>query len=396
MFKPARSFPTRKATLLCTLLAPVLTGCSEDWPTSTYLVKLNVGDSEVIDVVNEIVTELDVEPLHIFESLTEGFQVNMPEGILENLEGINEVEYVIIDNPENKVPPEDVGEEPQLGEGETPEGIERIGGAVMNVDFTGIQVAVVDTGVDLDHPDLNVVGGKDIVAEGGGSGGGGDDLQGHGTHVAGTIGAIADGNGVAGVAPGVGIHAVRVLDENGSGTFGDVIAGLEYVLEQPEIKVVNLSLGGSGDPNADAMLKDAIQNLIDAGVVVCIAAGNDAANTNSFIPAGYDLGIVVSAYDADGGDNGPAYFSNFGDAVDITAPGVNIDSTYPDGSFMALSGTSMATPHVAGAAAAYMAKYPSEGPQAVRSAMINTGEDDFYGQGGDFPEPLLDVEALLR
>ncbi len=94
-------------------------------------------------------------------------------------------------------------------------------------------------------------------------------------------------------------------------------------------------------------------------------------------------------------DNGFAYFSNYGDAVDIAAPGMTITSTYPDGDYAALSGTSMAAPHVAGAAAAYVAKYPTLSPAEVLSDMLATAEDGFTGQGGDNPEPLIDVAALV-
>jgi subtilisin len=131
-------------------------------------------------------------------------------------------------------------------------------------------------------------------------------------------------------------------------------------------------------------------------VVVCIAAGNEAANTNGTIPAGFDLGIVVSAYNArNGNDHGFADFSNYGDAVDIAAPGVGITSTWPGGDYTALSGTSMATPHVAGAVAAWFAENGSGSVASIRSAVISTGENGMRGQGGNHPEPLLDLEALV-
>ncbi len=386
--------PLRLAPLALLLAA----GCTaEEWEEllfDTYLVKLDSEPAEVVTTVNEIATVFEVEPIHIFEQATQGFQVDLPIGVADEVASWDEVEYVVIDNPDTYTPPPDY-EQPELGDDEVPEGIERIGGPVTSIDFSGIAVAVVDTGVDLDHPDLNVVGSKDVVGESGGTDNGGDDGHGHGTHVAGTIGAIADGDGVAGVAPGIDIYAVRVLDDSGSGTYGNIIAGLDWVLSQSDIRVVNMSLGGVGDPGADSMLDDSIQSLLDAGVVVVIAAGNDTADTADYIPAGYDLGTVVSAYDASGGDNGFAYFSNYGDAVDIAAPGMTITSTYPGGDYAAMSGTSMAAPHVAGAAAAYMAMYPELQPGEVFSDMIAAAEEGFQGQGGDHPEPLLDVGALI-
>jgi subtilisin len=388
----SRTFTASLALLLAT------TGCTqeqlEDLLFDTYLVRLDTEPAEVVTTVNNIATVFDLEPIHIFEQATQGFQVDLPIGVAEEIASWDEVQYVIIDNPDSYAPPPD-WEEPELGDGEVPEGIERIGGAVTSVDFSGVAVAVIDTGVDLDHPDLNVVGSYDAVGASGGADNGGDDGHGHGTHVAGTIGAIADGEGVAGVAPGIDIYAVRVLDDNGSGTYGNIIAGLEWVLGQQDIRVVNMSLGGAGNPSSNTMLQDAIQAAIDAGIVVCIAAGNDATDTAGFIPAGYDLGVVVSAYDAYGGDNGFAYFSNYGDEVDIAAPGMTITSTYPDGTYAALSGTSMATPHVAGAAAAYVAMHPALSPAEVIADMISSAEDGFTGQGGNNPEPLLDVGALI-
>jgi subtilisin family serine protease len=373
-------------------------GCTqeqiEDLLFDTYLVKLDAEPAEVATTVNEIATVFEFEPIHIFTQATQGFSVDLPIGVAEELAAFEGVDFVQLDNPDTYTPPPE-WEEPELGEGEVPEGVARIGGPVTSVDLSGVAVAVVDTGIDLDHPDLNVLGAKDIVAEAGGNDRGGDDGFGHGTHVAGTIGAVADGDGVAGVAPGVGLYAVRVLDDSGSGTYGDIIAGLDWVLTQQDVRVVNLSLGGAGDPSANSMLDDAIQALLDAGIVVCVAAGNDASDTATFIPAGYDLGIVVSAYDAHDGDNGWAYFSNYGDAVDIAAPGMTITSTYLDGGYQALSGTSMATPHVAGAAAAYLAMYPELTPAEVLADMLDTAEDGVAGQGGQHPEPLLDVAELI-
>ena len=389
---------SRTLTAASVALLFTATGCTqeqlEDLLFDTYLIKLEAEPAEVVTTVNDIASVFEIEPIHIFEQATQGFQVDLPIGVADEIASWDEVQYVVIDNPDTYTPPPDF-EEPELGEGEVPEGIERIGGSVTSVDFSGVAVAVIDTGVDLDHPDLNVVGGKDIVGEATGGDNGGDDGHGHGTHVAGTIGAIGGGEGVAGVAPGLDIYAVRVLDDNGSGTYGNIIAGLEWVLAQDDIRVVNMSLGGAGDPAGNSMLEDAIQAALDAGIVVCIAAGNDATDTAGFVPAGFDLGIVVSAYDSYGGDNGPAYFSNYGDAVDITAPGMTITSTYPDDDYAEMSGTSMATPHVAGAAAAYVAKYPGLDNGEVLADMLATAEDGFAGQGGNYPEPLIDVAALI-
>lgn len=380
-----------------------LTGCeeAEELLTDTYMVRLGAEPQEVATVVNDLQLEFadifEFEPMHMFTEVTQGFSVQLPIGVAESFEGLTDIDYIIIDPPKNYEPPE--GSDPEFPAGEIPEGVARIGGPTV-VTLGGVEVAVVDTGIDLDHPELeaSIVGTYDAIGEGGGSDNDGDDGNGHGTHVAGTIGALFDDNGVIGVAPGVGLHAVRVLDNDGSGTIGDIVAGLEYVAKNPDIKVVNMSLGGPSDPSSGPQpLEEAIQALEDMGVVVCIAAGNDGTNTNGYIPAGYDLGVVVSAYDAYGGvDNGFAEFSNFGDEVDVAAPGVNITSTWNNGDYASISGTSMATPHVAGAMAAYFAVNPDASAEEARQAVISTGEDNYSGQGGDHPEPMVDVTELAQ
>jgi subtilisin len=396
---------TKRSTLVWTVLlllaAGALGGCTleeaEDLFFESYIVKLDAEPAAVTTAVNEIQTDFseifEFEPLHIFENATQGFSLKLPIGLSEELADMfDEIDYIIIDPPEERAPEPPSDEAPDFNDDNVPDGIAFINGP-WGVDTSGIGVAVVDTGIDLDHPDLNVVDAYDAVGEAGGEDSGGDDLNGHGTHVAGTIGGI--GNGVYGAAPGVDLYAVRVLDSAGSGTIADIIAGLEYVLSEPGINVVNMSLGGASDPSPPQPLQDAIEALEAEGVAVCIAAGNEGSDTNGFIPAGYDVGIVVSAYDAqDGAENGYASFSNYGNAVDIAAPGVNITSTWPDGEYAAISGTSMATPHVAGVAAAYMAANPGASAYDTYDALIAGGRDGYSGQGGDHPEPLLDIAGL--
>lgn len=379
-----------------------LTGCTEIDPndilTGIYFVKLEAEPAEVAGLVQDIVSDKGIEPLHIYDSASEGFTVRLPHDLAPEIEGLAAVEYVSQDEKGELIQP-DEGEPITLGPDEIPVGIARVGGPYETVlDFSAVHVAVIDTGVDSNHPDLNVVSGADadMVCASSGDCANGGDPQGHGTHVAGTIGAIADGDGVVGVAPGVPIHAVRVLGSDGSGYVSDILAGIEYVLDHPEIRVANMSLGGPAGSSLDAELDEALRRLEDAGVVVAIAAGNEGQNTRNVVPAGLDRGIVVSAYDASSGDNGWAYFSNFGDAVDIAAPGVGIVSTWPGGDFAALDGTSMATPHVAGAAAVYLALNPGKGPNAVRSAVIGSAEGGLTGQGGDHPEGMLDLVALTQ
>jgi subtilisin family serine protease len=302
-----------------------------------------------------------------------------------------------------------------------PTGISRIGGdqsSTKSGDGQGevdVDVAVIDTGVDSSHTDLNVntAGGKSCVD--------GDpsfeDGHGHGTHVSGTIGAKDDAEGVVGVAPGARVWPVRVLDANGSGTEDAVICGIDYVTEHAnEIDVANMSLGGPGaestcGSNADPM-HEAICRSVNAGVTYAVAAGNDSADAAGSTPANYDEVITVSALsDSDGktGGAGPApdcrntekddtiaSFSNFGQDVDIIAPGVCINSTFKGGGFEELSGTSMATPHVAGAAALFKSANPDASPAEVQQALVSAGTDDWDNSGDQdgTKEPLLNVTTF--
>lgn len=234
----------------------------------------------------------------------------------------------------------------------------------------GLPVAVFDTGV-ANHPDLNVVGGKNCT--GAGPVNSYTDVHGHGTHVAGTIGANGS---VPGVAPNTPIYAVKVLGDNGRGTIANVICGLEWVADSPDLGIVaiNMSLGascapaqdcGPDDPGTcDSALHRAICTLTSAGVAVVVSAGNDGRDARESIPARYDQVITVGAFtDTDGcwGGRGRASlsgyrddrkwpWSNHGPAVDVIAPGDDILSTLPGG-YGVLSGTSMAAPHVTGAIA---------------------------------------------
>ena len=277
-----------------------------------------------------------------------------------------------------------------------------------------IDVAVIDTGVDLDHPDLNVytAGAKNCS-----TGRSADDGNGHGTHVAGTVGAIDNGDGVVGMAPGARIWPVRVLDNRGSGTFSGIVCGIDFVTANADkIEVANMSLGGGGaddgncgNSNNDAMHR-AICNSVAAGVTYVVAAGNSSADSAGSVPAAYDEVITVSALaDFNGlpGGGAPATcrsdvddtfadFSNYGADVDIIAPGVCINSTWMLGGYNTISGTSMASPHVAGGAALYKANNPSASPTQVKSALQNAGSTDWNNSDDrdGAKERLLDVTGF--
>jgi len=278
-----------------------------------------------------------------------------------------------------------------------------------------VDVAVIDTGVDLDHPDLNVytAGAKNCS-----TGKSADDGNGHGTHVAGTIGALDNSIGVVGVAPGVRIWPVRVLNNRGSGTTSDVICGIDYVTAHAsQIEVANMSLGGSGsdDSNCGNTNGDAehvaICRSVAAGVTYAVAAGNNAGDAAQNVPAAYDEVITVSAL-ADfngqpGGGAAPtcrtdvddtfADFSNFGTDVDLIAPGVCILSTWKSARYNTISGTSMAAPHVAGGAALYKATHVTATPAAVESALQAAGTTNWIWPSQDpdgIQEKLLNVSGF--
>ncbi len=221
----------------------------------------------------------------------------------------------------------------------TPWGITRIGGAGNGA---GKTVWVIDSGVDLDHPDLNVDVTRSATFLGGNSTP--DDQNGHGTHVAGTIGALNNTIGVVGVAAGASIVAVRVLDRRGSGSVSGVIAGVDYVTANAgTTDIANMSLGGGVSTSLD----NAVIAAAQAGVKFALAAGNESDNANNHSPARVNGTNLYTISAMTSSDNW-ASFSNFGAGVDYCAPGVGILSTWKDGGYNTISGTSMATPHVAG------------------------------------------------
>ncbi|AHM59789.1 peptidase s8 and s53 subtilisin kexin sedolisin [Flammeovirgaceae bacterium 311] len=225
----------------------------------------------------------------------------------------------------------------------TPWGITRVGGAA---DGTGKTAWVIDSGIDLDHPDLNVDASRGFNAfTSGRDGGSPDDGNGHGTHVAGTIAAKDNSIGVVGVAYNATVVPIKVLDSRGSGSYSGVIAGVDFVAANGKSgDVANMSLGG---PVSDA-LDLAVVNAAAKGVKFVLAAGNETDNANNHSPARAN-GTNVYTISAMNSDNRWASFSNFGNPpVDYCAPGVSINSTWKDGGYNTISGTSMAAPHAAG------------------------------------------------
>ncbi|WP_428623789.1 S8 family serine peptidase [Sedimenticola sp.] len=280
----------------------------------------------------------------------------------------------------------------------TPAGITRIGAPSNSYKGTGIGVSITDTGIDLNNSDLTVA--TDTFDAFGGNG---SDLHGHGTHVAGTVGAMDNNLGVIGVAPEVRLFATRVLNANGEGSDSDIIAGLEWVLARAgSISVVNMSLGRPryAEDDENHPLRIAVKNLVSNQIAVIVAAGNSATHeVQDMVPAGYPEVIAVASSTAEKGSNrcrrasGPiesdtaSYFTTDGTQVAISAPGERreniskgcfiesegILSLAVGSGTLRMSGTSMAAPHVTGVAALLKQKC-SATPEQIRQILIDSAD----------------------
>ena len=361
-----------------------------------YIIILN-DDANPWSVANEMAQERGLAVSHVYGTAVNGFSAIVPRGQLDNITSDPRVNYIEQDSIVSifKKPSGTPGKGGNDGGSTTPPpqeiptGIARINGPVSG--FVDVTVAVIDTGIDASHPDLNVVNGVNFA-----KGKSWSDGNGHGTHVSGTIAAIDNTIGVIGVAPGANLVAVKVLDNRGSGFTSDVIRGVDWVAANADtIDVANMSLGGS----ASSTLNAAVENAVNAGVVFVVAAGNESTDACSKSPASAPNAITVSALDDRDGisNNDPfAYFSNYGSCVDMIAPGVLILSTWKGGDYNTISGTSMASPHVAGAAALYLANNPNSSPADVTAALQAAGNTnwDNSDDGDSTQEPLLDVTFL--
>jgi subtilisin family serine protease len=278
---------------------------------------------------------------HVFSAALHGFSARLTIAQLSALEQNPLVDYIEADG------------EMKANAQTTPWGITQIGAPSSPswnprpVSVSNVHVYIVDTGIDEGHPDLNVLGNVNFA------GGPNTDCNGHGTHVAGTVAAKDNTSDVVGVAPGAPLTGVRVLGCGGSGTTAGVIKGVDWVTANAiRPAVANMSLGGG----VSTALDNAVIAAANSGVLFAVAAGNDGANACNSSPAragaGTNNGVVTVA--ATDSNNKEASWSNFGPCVDIWAPGVNILSTKRNGGTTTMSGTSMATPHVTGAAALYL------------------------------------------
>ncbi len=328
-----------------------------------------------------------------------GFAAKLPPQALAGISNNPLVDYIepdmvlyAADKPDNPGKP-DKPPKPPPDDGELQWGVDRIDADKnTGIKGAGVAVAILDTGIDTDHPDLaiNYIGGYDFVNDDDSP----EDDNGHGTHVAGIVAADDNEAGVVGVAPDAEIVAVKVLDSSGSGAISWIIDGIDWVIANKDsysIEVANMSFGGYGTSDA---LHTAIQNLYNAGVTIAVSAGNSRMDASYFIPAAYAEVLCTTALAK---NNKFASYSNFGSVVDLIAPGSDVKSTWLNGGFNTISGTSMAAPHVAGAAALYLDDH-SGTPAQVMEAIINAGEAPKRGKWAGDPdgigEPLVDAETL--
>ena len=307
----------------------------------------------------DVATERATEVKHRldFGDIGKSVAGRFPEAALSALEGNPQVRYVEQDQPAYALQT-------------TPYGIEKVSADVAHDEGEtgeGASIAIIDTGVQVDHETLNVDGGEAFGTTCSGCEEPYGDDNGHGTHCAGTAVAPDNGIGVIGVSLDSELYSVKVLDSSGGGAFSDVAEGIVWTADQG-IDVGSLSLGGS---SGTSELQDACQYADAQGTLLVAAAGNDGECTDCVgYPAAYDEVVAVSATDE---NDDLASFSSTGPEVDIAAPGVDVYSTYINNSYDTLSGTSMACPHVSGAAAHLMANgYDNDG---ARQQLTDTADD---------------------
>jgi subtilisin len=374
---------------------------------------------------------------HVYGHALKGFSARLGERQLARVKADPDVAFV---SPDREV--QIAAQVPLLPGDTAPSGVRRIGAAsdAQAHQASNAAVAVIDTGIDLAHPDLNAVSGKNCTTSR--KTALASDDNGHGTHVAGTIAAENDGGGVVGVAPGTRIYAVKVLNASGQGTWSQVVCGIDWVTQKARtlnIKAANMSLAGFGlaDGLCGNLIGDALNRAIcrstAAGVTYVAAAGNSGQDFSFSVPAAYPEVLTVTAMsDSDGAagalggdptcrtgesDDRYASFSNFADPTDtggqahmVAAPGVCIASTWLGGGYRTVSGTSMAAPHATGTVALCVGSGGVAGPcaelapadvirriradAAASAASIGGFEGDpFTPVAGRYFGPLVPAEA---
>jgi subtilisin family serine protease len=326
-----------------------------------YIVVLKAGTEEVRGLAKKLVDAASGNLKFTYSSALRGFSARIPEQALPALQHNPVVDRVVpnrvvsIEETQTSVASWGLDRIDQSG-------LPLSGSYSYGLNGTGVNAYIIDTGIRSTHVEFGlgrVVPAFTAIDDGFGP----EDCQGHGTHVAGTV-----GGKTVGVAKAVTLYSVRVLACNGGGTEAGVIAGVDWVAANAKLPAVaNLSLGGG---LSDAM-NQAIANLTAAGVAVAVAAGNNARDACFFSPAAAPSALTVGATDQ---TDRQASYSNYGSCLDLYAPGSNITSSWgaSDTSYRVLNGTSMATPHVAGAAALYLESNPHASVAAVSDAITSS------------------------
>jgi subtilisin family serine protease len=410
---------------------------AEDPPSGRYIVVLKGSRTDPEAVAASHAQRYGVEPSHVYRHALQGYAATVPDTELKALRRDRKVAWVRKDKavalPERARYKTTAFKKGKAFTQIPPTGVDRIDADLSSAlsgngsGSTGVNVAVLDTGIDKSHRDLEVVGGVNCTKKKGSL----DDTDGHGTLVAGIIGAKDDGKYVVGVAPGARLWSVVVVSKKGSASERSILCGLDFVIATRtdgdpanDIAVANLSLvgpggddGACGSVDQDA-LHQAVCRAVAAGVTVVAAAGNESQDLADATPAAYDEVLAVTAMaDLDGrpgglatttpcrnartmADDAAAPFSNFAvspeDAAHtISAPGTCILSTYPKKNAAYGAGTSAASPHVAGVVALCIASGPCAGltPERIIAKLIadaadHSAADPGYGFAGDPGRPV--------
>ena len=334
-----------------------LTQPPNDNASGRYIVVLKDGVNDPGQAAGEISRRNNAEVGFVYRNALKGFSAVIPISRVDEVRDAAKVAYVERDGTMKTVAQT------------VPWGIDKVDADQSSTRagngsgaITKVHAYIIDTGIDMDHADLNVVGHVSFAS------GPNTDCNGHGTHVSGTVAAEDNTSDVVGVAPGAPLTGVKVLGCGGSGSTSGVIAGVDWVTANAtKPAIANMSLGGG----TSTALDTAVRNSAASGVFYSLAAGNDGANACNHSPAragaGTNNGIATTA--ATNSSDIETSWSNYGSCVDIWAPGVSILSTRKGGGTTTMSGTSMASPHTGGTGALYLSSHTGASPTTVESAL---------------------------